>query len=348
MAPLWYVGQTVAAGRYRIVSRLGQGTFGEVYLADRLLGGHGVGGQAVLKVLHPQWIQVPQVVERFRRESEIGQRIDHPHVARVFEYGQLEGGVPFIAMEYLQGRTLRHALAQGPLPPGRAFALMAAVADALATAHRAGVVHRDLKPENIMLVQRGAEQDVPMVLDFGIAKLLDAADRLTATGAVLGTPVYMSPEQFRGETNIGPAADVYALGVLAFEVCTGKPPFAGYSFAELALAHMGQPAPPLTGVPGEVAHIVACCLDKTPARRPEAHAVARVLRTVAQRSPLPPSGLLDTVIMNPLEAATVVGGVSLARRTWVGPGNARFILLSLALALLLVGLALVGYFAFRS
>ena len=267
-------GQVVAAGRYRLQQQIGRGSFGDVYLAERISGAPipGYSGPVVLKILHPQWAQVEQVVERFRRESLITTKIEHPHVARVFEFGQLDDGVPFIAMEYLPGRSLRDAMNEGRVQQLRALAILAPVCEALAAAHRAGVVHRDLKPENIQLVQRDNFPDYPVVLDFGVAKFLDAAEKLTMTGAVLGTPAYMPPEQYRGEQNLGPPADVYALGVLTFELSAGQPPFTGRNFAELAVAHTSQPAPPLTGVPPEIAKVVARCLEKDPQRRPTAAA----------------------------------------------------------------------------
>ena len=278
------LGQVVASGRYRLQQQIGRGSFGDVYLAEQLAGGAPRSGAppAVVKILHPQWAQVEQVVERFRRESQITTKLEHPHVARVFEFGQLDDGVPFIAMEYLPGRSLRDAMQAGTFArtqPHHAFAVLAPVCEALAAAHRAGVVHRDLKPENIQLVSRDSNPEYPVVLDFGVAKFLDAAEKLTMTGAVLGTPAYMPPEQYRGEMNLGPHADVYALGVLTFEVCTGQPPFTGRNFAELAVAHTTQAAPPLVGVPPDIAKVVARCLEKDPARRPTADVLARALRT---------------------------------------------------------------------
>ncbi len=290
-------GQIVAGGRYRLVRQIGRGSFGDVYLAEQLHPGQPLAGQpAGLKVLHPQWSQVDQVLERFRRESQVTTKVEHPHVARIFEHGELEDGVPYIAMEYLPGRTLRDELARGRMEIIRAVNILAPICEALGAAHRAGVVHRDLKPENIQLVEREGNPDYPVVLDFGVAKFLDAAEKLTMTGAVLGTPAYMPPEQFRGEQDLGPPADVYALGVLAFELCTGRPPFVGRNFAELAAAHTTQTPPPLTGVPAEVARVVSRCLDKDPSHRPRADALARALRSASTSELRVASPFSETVV----------------------------------------------------
>lgn len=282
------VGETVGKGRFKLQKSLGRGTFGDVYLADSLDPQATAGRkEAVIKVLHSQWAKVPEVVERFRRESLITQKIDHPNVARVFLHGELDNGVPFIAMEYLPGQSLRDRQESTPISYETAMDILTAVADALSAAHRAGVVHRDLKPENIQLVSRDGNPDYPVVLDFGVAKFLDAAEKLTMTGALLGTPAYMSPEQFRGESNLGPPSDIYALGVLGYELFSGHLPFPGRTFAELAVAHTTQKAPLLPGVPSPLTDVVDRCLAKEPTRRPRADLLAQSLRNIKQGSPPP-------------------------------------------------------------
>ncbi len=277
-------GEVVALGRYQLIQTIGRGTFGDVYLASSQVpsttGGH---QQIVIKILHEKWAQVPEVVERFRRESMVTQKIEHPHVAHVFEHSQLEDGAPFIAMEYLPGRSLRERLEEGFLDQRQALEILIPICEALAAAHKAGVVHRDLKPENIQIIERNGNSFYPVVLDFGVAKLLDAAEKLTMTGALLGTPVYMSPEQFRGESNLGPPADVYAFGVLAYEVLAGRPPFMGRSFADLAIAHTSAAPAPIenNGTPKALSDLILRCLDKTPEKRPRAESVAQSLRTLA-------------------------------------------------------------------
>ena len=286
-------GETIAKGRYTLRRSLGRGTFGDVYLAESLdVSATGGTRDVVIKILHPQWAQVVEVVERFRRESMVTQKIEHPHVARIFEHGQVDDGVPFIAMEYLPGRSLRDQLQKGALPQPQALGILIAIAEALGAAHRAGVVHRDLKPDNIQLIERNGDFNYPVVLDFGVAKFLDAAERLTMTGALLGTPAYMSPEQFRGESNLGPPADVYALGVLSYEMIAGSLPFSGSTFAEMAVAHTALQPSPLTGVSKHLTELVMRCLDKDPTKRPRAEQIAQSMRGILTGAPV--SQLADT------------------------------------------------------
>jgi serine/threonine-protein kinase len=280
-----------------LVRTLGRGTFGDVYLANSQNPAATAGQQeVVIKILHAQWAQVPEVVERFRRESLVTQKIEHPHVARVFEHSQLEDGVPFIAMEFLPGKSLRDKLEEGHLTQGQALETLIPICEALAAAHKAGVVHRDLKPENIQIIERNGNPFYPVVLDFGVAKLLDAAEKLTMTGALLGTPIYMSPEQFRGESNLGPPSDVYAFGVLAYELLAGRPPFTGQSFADLAIAHTSASPPPLDSQRFQkpLADLILRCLDKEPEKRPRAESIAQSLRGMLQG--LPPSRFVETVV----------------------------------------------------
>jgi serine/threonine-protein kinase len=229
-------------------------------------------------------------------------------VARVFEHSELDDGVPFIAMEFLPGKSLREKLEEGFLRQPQAIDVLIPIIEALAAAHKAGVVHRDLKPENIQIIERDGNPFYPVVLDFGVAKLLDAAEKLTMTGALLGTPAYMSPEQFHGDTNLGPPSDVYAFGVLAYELLAGRPPFDGQSFAELAIAHTSTPPPPLApyGVAKPLEELVLRCLEKSPEKRPRADAVAQSMRGIAKGAP--DSQIVQTVV----DPYAATGGVSVA------------------------------------
>ncbi|MSP59731.1 MAG: serine/threonine protein kinase [Myxococcales bacterium] len=266
-------------GLYLVERQLGRGAFGIVWLCRSQSDNQYV----VLKILHAQWARVPTVVERFRREGQVGDRVNHPHVAQIFGFSTTEDGIPYIAMEYLTGGTLKDELKQhGALSPARAAEIWAPVCDAVAAAHQAGIVHRDLKPENVMLTTRGGNSSFPVVLDFGIAKFRDAAEKLTSTGTMLGTPTYMAPEQCRGQQDLGPPADVYALGAITFEILSGGPPFKGKTVAELAMKHLLDPAPPLTGAPPALAEIVARCLAKEADKRPGASALAEALRKAAR------------------------------------------------------------------
>ena len=293
-------GQLIA-GKYRVIKQLGEGGFGVVWLASQ----DDIGRKIVLKVLHPQWAQVAVIVERFRREAVATNRVAHPNICKIFDYAMTDDGVPYIAMEYLEGGTLKEAVrvAGGQLSVARVAELMAPVCDALDVAHGSSIVHRDLKPENIMIAWRDGVHEEAVVLDFGIAKLMDAADKLTQTGSMLGTPTYMSPEQCRGMKDIGPPADVYSLAVIVFELLSGATPFKAKTVAELAMKHVLDVPPPLVGVPPAVAQIIAQCLAKEPQQRPTASGLGNALREAARA--LGPQALVTTAKRASPVAATV-------------------------------------------
>ena len=271
----------VLAGKYRLIRPLGEGAFGEVWLSEQLSGGP----EVVLKLLHAQWARVPSIVERFRREAVASNRISHPNVCKVFEYALTEDDTPFISMEFLSGGTLKAELTtRGAMPLSRVAELMAPVCEAVAAAHQVGIVHRDLKPDNIMLTQRDGKEQ-PIVLDFGIAKLLDATEKLTQTGSMLGTPAYMSPEQCQGKTDIGPAADIYSLAIIVYELLVGTPPFTSRTLAEMAMKHVLEPPAELASIPKNVADVIAKCLAKDPKDRPPAGLLAGALREGAKADP---------------------------------------------------------------
>ena len=231
-------------GRYRALRLLGEGGMGAVYAAVEHGAGSGEGRLVAIKVLHRRYSQDPQVVARFLNEARASARIGHPGVVPVREVGESPEGA-FIVMEYMDGQTLRARLAQARGPFSGGVRLVAELADTLAAAHAQGVVHRDIKPENIMLVgPPGAEQ--ARLLDFGIARVVDdPAGMGTRTGMMLGTPAYMAPEQCRG-LRVDDRADVYSVGVVLFEVLTGRPPFQG-DLAELMAQHLYAPVPALPG-----------------------------------------------------------------------------------------------------
>ena len=277
-APTIVAGRTLA-GRYQLARQLGEGAFGQVWLARDLT----AQGDVVVKVLHSNWARVPEVVERFRREAQASQRIVHGSACKVFEFAVTEDRLFFITMEYLDGGTLKEELARvGRMALARVAHWMVPVCDAVGSAHRAGIVHRDLKPENIML-RRDGGAETPVVLDFGIAKLLDADQKLTQTGSILGSPAYMSPEQSMGQSDIGPAADVYSLAIITFELASGAPPFVSRSFAELAVRHAHDPPPRLEGVPPALSAMVDRCLAKDPAARPPVTELAAAIAAAGLR-----------------------------------------------------------------
>ena len=214
------------AGRYHIDARLGQGGFGSVYRAEQ----EGLSRHVALKVIRRDLAAREEMILRFQREMKATARIEHPNTVRLYDFGQTEDGALYLAMELLQGRTLTEALTQdGPMPPERVAHVGAQIAEALWAAHSEGVIHRDLKPDNVMLLERYGRQDQVKVLDFGIARLTHGtADgpSLTTTGAIMGTPSYMSPEQITGQP-VDAASDLYALGVVLYRLICGKLPFAG-------------------------------------------------------------------------------------------------------------------------
>lgn len=255
------VGQSVA-GKYKLVRVLGTGGMGAVYEAvntwtDR---------RVALKLMLGVHSQNHEQVERFLREARAAGRIEHPNIVQVLDVGQCEDGAFFLVQEFLSGQDLRALLAARiRLSPREARALMVPVMSALGAAHALGVVHRDIKPENIFMVQSPTGERVPKVIDFGIAKLTEAENSeltVTRTGIVIGTPLYMSPEQARGARNVGAQSDVWSLGVVLFECLAGRCPFDGESYNEVMALLLTQRAPRLDDLAPETPHAVADVVAK--------------------------------------------------------------------------------------
>ncbi|BBL78149.1 hypothetical protein RxyAA322_00030 [Rubrobacter xylanophilus] len=267
----------VLAGRFVLERELGSGGMARVYLGvDRVLG-----RSVAVKVLKHGYGGT-EVAGRFRREGRTAARLSHPNVVQVYDAGEgdLEGRrVSYIIMEYAPGGDLRSLISRrGPLPEGELRRIGAAVAAGLAHAHGRGVIHRDIKPHNVLLDGRGE----PKVSDFGIARALEAT-RVTRTGSFLGTALYSSPEQLRGEP-AGPPSDVYSLGVTLYQLATGRLPFEG-SPMEVARRHLSEvPRPPRSINPAlsrEIEEIILWCLAKDPAARPGAGEVGERLAAVS-------------------------------------------------------------------
>ena len=251
--------------QYVVRSKLGEGGMGALYVAEQ----PSIGRNAVIKIVHPWLSRDPAVMQRFAVEARAAARLQNPHIVSIYNYGKMPDGTLFLAMEHITGCTLADLLrAEGRLEPARAVAIVTQVCEALAEAHRRGVVHRDLKPTNIMLVQRGGGPDFVKVLDFGIAKL-DGTE-VSSGGKIVGTPRYMSPEQLRGDAVDG-RSDLYTLGVILYEMLTGRPPFSASDPAGLMHAHLSEQPPPLmTACPGlAVPPAVEACLMRALAK--EAH-----------------------------------------------------------------------------
>ncbi len=274
---------TVLASRYRVEKRLGAGGMGTVYLAQHIK----LQKPMAVKVLHKEMSTVTEVVARFEREAIAAARIDHPNVVAATDFGTLEDGCFFLVLEYIAGRSLRSALVPGAMSAHRALHIARQIADALSAAHDAGIVHRDLKPENVMLVDRRGRSDVVKVLDFGIAKVTweDArgAPQLTRLGAVFGTPEYMAPEQAAG-LSVDARADLYALGILLFEMLDGRAPFEGSDPVAVVQRQIRDAPPPLPPkTPPDVVALVTRLLAKKADERVQT--AAEVVRRIDEILP---------------------------------------------------------------
>jgi serine/threonine-protein kinase len=252
----------VLADRFAILERIGEGGTGVVYKAKQL----SVDRIIAIKVLGAHVSTDPSWVKRFHNEARAASRLDHPNTVRLIDFGQTKEGLLFIAMEFLHGRSLREVLEQEKrLPAPRALRIVSQMCQSLAEAHNQGIIHRDIKPDNVHIENRGGG-DFVKVLDFSVAKL-DAPDALvTRAGVVFGTPAYMSPEQGRG-VPLDRRSDVYAVGIVAYEMLNGKPPFDGRIPTEVVMMHLRDRPAPLTGILPQVASIVMKALEKDPGHR---------------------------------------------------------------------------------
>jgi len=226
-----------AFGDYELVEEIARGGMGVVYRAIQ----KSLGRTVAIKMLLRRDLAGPAEIARFRSEAEAAAQLDHPGIVSIFEVGE-EAGHPFYSMQFIEGTTLSRRLTAGPLPPREAAAILAKVADAVQVAHDNGVLHRDLKPSNILIDSTGE----PHVSDFGLAKRIEAAESMTHTGAIIGTPCYMSPEQAAGSRgDVGPTSDVWSLGAILYQMLTGRPPFqaAGPMDTLLAVLETDPPLP---------------------------------------------------------------------------------------------------------
>lgn len=267
------VGETI--DRYEIVSRLGAGATGCVYRARHTR----IKRSFAIKVLFGEMASNKQIAARFHREATAASQMSHPNIVSVLDFGTTDTGLTYLAMELVEGPSLADAIeAIGPFETPRAVAVLRGIAEGLREAHSRGFVHRDLKPGNVMLASHpGGEQ--PMILDFGLVALTDDGDgesKLTRTGSTLGTPAYMAPEQARG-ADVGPAADLYALGCIGYELLRGHPPFAG-PIATVLVSKLSKMPTPLE-TQGPLQDLVWRLLATDPADRP--HSAAHVIDALA-------------------------------------------------------------------
>jgi beta-lactam-binding protein with PASTA domain/predicted Ser/Thr protein kinase len=343
---------TVIDGRYEVLSRIGTGGMGDVYLArDQLLG-----RQVAVKLLHHRFAEDQEFVERFRREASSAASLSHPNVVAIFDRGEWDGTY-YIAMEYLPGRSLKAVVREGgPLDPAAAIDIVIQILHAARFAHRRGVIHRDLKPHNVILDEEGRAK----VTDFGIARA--GASDMTLTGSIMGTAQYLSPEQAQGQA-VSAASDIYAVGIVLYELLTGVVPFDGETAVTIALKQVSATPPPpsaLVGaeaIPAELDAVVLRALAKDPAERfadaEEFIAALEHVRlvlsggggrvppvSVAGNGPVAPTSAAAALLLPLAEDRPPGGSVedAAARRRWWWIGGAALLALvaaGVALALLL-------------
>jgi eukaryotic-like serine/threonine-protein kinase len=270
---------SVLAGRYQIERVLAEGGQGVVYLARHRL----VDRPCAVKIMSASHGRNKVVRERFRREAKAAQQLAHPNIIEIFDQGETDDGMPYMVMELLEGSTLSTVLKHGAMPLPDAIVVMVQIARALARAHDFDVIHRDLKPDNIFLCKQG-EAVVVKLLDFGIARSLNE-QRLTAQGEVFGSPQYMAPERF-SSIDAGAAADLYAVGVICFEMLAGKLPFQGQDVGSILVQHLTAPVPSLAAigvsVPSRLDSLIQSLMAKKPEQRPvDAHHVHTELVEIA-------------------------------------------------------------------
>jgi serine/threonine-protein kinase len=343
-------------GNYRVIKELGRGGMGAVYLAEHTL----IGKKAAAKILLPQLSRDPEIVNRFFNEARAATQIRHPGIVEIFDFGHHESGCAYLVMEFLEGETLSMRLLRdgGRLTHPWLIEVTRQLASALKAAHEKGIVHRDLKPDNVFVVP---DPDLPLgvrikVLDFGIAKLSSdggEGSMKTRTGAVMGTPAYMSPEQCRGAGQVDARSDIYSLGCMMYEMACGRPPYLGQGPGDVIGAHIYAPIPQLDFT-GPLANLIVRTLQKTPDQRPQSMVEILselerigVTRPSGRQQPVAPAlvAAVDEKTMSGRPSPTTLGGSSgevsgvrpLPRsRAWVAP----------AAVLTVAGLAVGGYFVF--
>lgn len=292
-----HIGQTVA-GRYTIEEAIASGGMGQIYVAKH----ETLAQRVAVKLLHRRYAADERIVARFFNEARSYCRVKHPHAVTLLDFGRLKDGTLYIVTEFIDGAVLSHFVqSQGRLLPQLAVRLARQIGEALAAAHGQQIIHRDLKPDNVMVTGAPGGRHTAKVLDFGIARILDDGEhRLTQTGAVFGTPEFMSPEQARGE-EVSYASDIYSFGALVFFMLSGHAPFAGRDRNELIKKHISEP-PPMEALlrqkdsPAALVTLVQQCLRKQPADRPPTmeEVLASLERIAAAMSESTPQGGLPT------------------------------------------------------
>ena len=286
-------------GKYRVLQQIGRGGMGIVYEAEHV----GLGKRVAVKLMQEKYTHDSEAVARFHREALAAGRIGNPHIIEIFDIGTAPDGRSFVVMELLNGFSLSKVLEMGGgMPVWRALQIMKQVLRAVGAAHAKGIIHRDLKPDNIFLINQSEDHDFVKLLDFGISKVVSVEEhatitKLTTTGVVMGTPLYMAPEQALGNT-VDRHADIYACGVILYEMLAGHPPFEGPTYAVLVAKLLTAPPPPLNelrpGLPSALVRAVHRALEKEPQDRFEsADQFAAALPSGGSPSSLELVGTLD-------------------------------------------------------
>jgi hypothetical protein len=259
----------VLDGKYRLDAFLSKGGMGAVYRATHVM----LNKTVAVKLINPELVTSPEIVRRFQREARAATALSHPNIVSVYDLGQTTEGTLYIAMEFVDGPSLKSVIESGgPVPVMRTLTLARQLASALSAAHRQGIIHRDLKPHNVMLARSHDGQEIAKLVDFGIAKTFDEGTELTVAGFSLGTPQYMAPEQAEGRT-VDARSDLYSFGIILYEMLAGEVPFNATSAASVLIKHIKEaPVPPSVknprvAIPPQVEAIVLRCLAKDPAER---------------------------------------------------------------------------------
>ena len=262
------INQTI--GNYRVASLLGEGGMGVVYLAQHPV----IGRKVAIKLLHAVLARDPDIVARFFNEARAIHMIAHENIVEILDFGQTNDGQPYFIMEYLTGESLSEAVARGAMAPEQVEAIGVQMCRALQAAHTKGIVHRDLKPHNVQLTVKQDGALLVKILDFGVAKILASPDGSqsvkTRTGSLMGTPLYMSPEQCKGAGVLDHRTDIYSLGVMLYEMLAGRPPFVAEGVGELFAKHMLEEPPPITEFAPNVPPAMAAAIMKSLAKDPDA------------------------------------------------------------------------------
>jgi len=332
------IGRTLG-GRYRVLSRLGEGGMGTVYLCEHAV----LGRRYAVKVLRAGLGDDPELSERFRNEAIAASRIGGENVVDVVDFGTEDDGAQYYVMEALEGRSLGAILAEdGPFDVDRALGLLEQVCRALAAAHAGGVVHRDVKPDNVFVVRRADGAEQAKVIDFGISQVpaSDGRERLTRAGAIIGTPEYMAPEQAAGEP-VDHRTDVYALGVLAYELLTGTLPIVAHTPVATLVAHQTRtpdaPSRRRASVPGDVDALVLRALAKRPEDRPPTmDAFAEQIARIRLRRRADLAARSGATLVRPRDTVALPGTPRPRRPR---PAHARLALALLAIAVAAGGVA---------